>query len=44
MVTPAGFEIFKTEKIQFGDRLYRLVWTLPPDEKYLGVINAFRRK
>lgn len=43
-VTPTGFEIFKTEKILLGDRLYRLIWTLPPGEKYLCVINAFRRR
>jgi hypothetical protein len=43
-VTASGFEIYVTEPIYDEEKPYRLVWTLHPEEDYLGVVNAFRRK
>lgn len=42
-ITASGFEIYVTDPAYFEDKPYRLVWTLHPDEDYLGVVNAFRR-
>jgi hypothetical protein len=42
-ITSSGFEIYVTDPAYFEDKPYRLVWTLHPDENYLGVVNAFRR-
>lgn len=43
-VTAGGFEIYVTEPAFYQNNPYRLVWTTHPEEDYIGVINAFRRK
>ena len=43
-VTSNGFEIYVTEPVYREGKPYRLVWTTHPNEDYVGVINAFRRK
>lgn len=40
---PSGFEIYVTEPIFLDDKAYRMIWTLHPNEDYIGVVNAFRR-
>jgi hypothetical protein len=42
-VLPSGFEIYVTEPVFLDDKAYRLIWTLHPDEDYIGIVNAFRR-
>lgn len=37
-----GFRYFKTEPVYWKNRPYRMIWLLPEDGSYLGVINAFR--
>ena len=41
---PSGFEIYVTEPIFLEEKPYRLIWTLHPNENYLGVIKALRRR
>ena len=43
-VTLAGWEIYTLDPLVFAGKPYRFVWCLHPDESYIGVINAFRRK
>lgn len=38
-----GFEIYVTDPIFIDTKSYRLIWTVHPNEDYIGVINAFRR-
>jgi hypothetical protein len=42
-VTSEGFEIFVDDPVFFGLKAYRMIWTLHPDENYIGIINVFRR-
>jgi hypothetical protein len=42
-VSGEGWEIFVNDPLYFGQKPYRLVWCLHPDEDYIGIINAFRR-
>ena len=37
------FEFFMLDRIQHGEKLYRLVWCMHDHSMYIGVINAFRR-
>ena len=40
--TTEGFDYFVSEPVWLGSNPYRLVWLLPKDRSFLGVINAFR--
>ena len=42
-VTREGWQIMVKDPLFFEDKLYRVVLCTHPDEKYIGVINAFRR-
>jgi hypothetical protein len=42
-VTDAGWEIYVNDPLYLGQKPYRLIWCLHPDENYIGIINAFRR-
>lgn len=35
---------FVNDKMQLGDKFYKLVWLLDKNEIFIGVINAHRRK
>ena len=37
------FSYFATDKMVFGDKLYKLVWLLENDAIYIGVVNCYRR-
>lgn len=37
-----GYQFYESEII-WREKLYRLIWLIPPDESYLGVRNAYRR-
>lgn len=39
----AGFQYFATEPHYYEGKPYRLVWILPEEGSYLGVINCYRR-
>jgi hypothetical protein len=43
-VDESGFQYFVTDPLVLNAKPYRLVWLIPPDQSYLGVRNAFRRK
>lgn len=43
-VSESGFKYFVNDPWPYNDKWYRLVWLIPPDESYIGVLNAFRRK
>jgi hypothetical protein len=38
-----GHEYYTTEPLYYLSKPYRLVWLLPPEGSYLGIINCFRR-
>ena len=38
-----GHQYFSAEPVFFNGKPFRLVWLLPPQGDYLGVINCFRR-
>ena len=38
-----GWEIYVNDPLFLGEKPYRLVWCLHPDEDSVGIINAFRR-
>ena len=38
-----GFHYFATEPHFYAGKPYRLVWLLPDDGNYLGIINCYRR-
>lgn len=42
-VDKAGFRYFVTEPHYFEGKPYRLVWLLPRDSSFLGIVNCFRR-
>ncbi len=42
-VSAAGWEICVYDPLYLGGRPYRLVFCIHPEERILGVINAFRR-
>lgn len=39
-----GFEYFVNNELRLGEKVFRLVWLIPPDKSYIGVRTAFRRK
>ena len=39
-----GFEYYVIDHMYHKGKPYRLIWLLHPEENYIGVINAFRRK
>lgn len=39
----AEYEYFKTEPVELGGKIYRLIWLLKDDCLFIGVLNAFRR-
>ncbi len=43
-ITIQGWEIYTLDPLVFNKKSYRLVWCLSPEENYIGVINAFRRR
>lgn len=43
VVRDDGFRFFATD-LELGDKLYRLIWVIPPDESYIGVRNAYRSR
>lgn len=43
-VSESGFKYFVNDPWPFNDKWYRLIWLIPPDNSYIGVLNAFRRK
>lgn len=43
-ISESGFKYFVNDPWSFDGKWYRLIWLIPPDESYLGVRNAFRRK
>ncbi len=43
-ITAEGFSIFVANSVFLGGKVYRLVLTTHPNENYIGVINAFRRR
>jgi hypothetical protein len=42
-ISSEGWEIYVNDPLFLGEKPYRLVWCLHPDEDSVGVINAFRR-
>lgn len=42
-ITDEGWEIYVNDPLFLGQKPFRLVWCLHPDENYIGIINAFRR-
>ncbi|MES2801708.1 MAG: hypothetical protein V4654_04400 [Bdellovibrionota bacterium] len=44
VVSESGFKYFSNDPWPFDGKWYRLIWLIPPDETYIGVLNAFRRK
>ena len=38
-----GWEIYVNDPLFLGEKPYRLVWCVHPDEDCIGIINAFRR-
>jgi len=38
-----GFEYYSTEPHYFDGKPYKLIWLLPRNEDYIGVINCYRR-
>ena len=42
-VDESGFKYFVTQPHYFEGKPYRLVWLLPPDHRYLGIVNCYRR-
>jgi len=43
-ISESGFRYFVNDPWEFDGKWYRLIWLIPPDESFLGVRNAFRRK
>ena len=43
-VTKDGWQILVKDPLFWAGKVYRLVICTHPDERYIGVINAFRRK
>jgi hypothetical protein len=37
------FEFFVKDRFEYQKYFYRLVWCIPHDFSYLGVVNCFRR-
>jgi hypothetical protein len=37
------WEFFMLDRIEYGGKLYRLVWCLHDSFPFLGVVNCFRR-
>ena len=42
-ISAERWEIYVNDPLFLGEKPYRLVWCLHPDEDSVGVINAFRR-
>lgn len=38
-----GFEYYSTGPHYYEERTYKLIWLLPSDEDYIGVVNCYRR-
>jgi len=38
-----GFCYFKTEPMYFKGKPFRLVWLIDPENRYIGILNCFRR-
>ncbi|WP_409477822.1 hypothetical protein [Pseudobdellovibrio sp. HCB154] len=43
-VSTSGFKYFVNDPWPLNDKWYRLIWLIPPDHSYIGILNAFRRK
>lgn len=43
-VSESGFKYFTNDPWPLDGKWYRLIWLILPDESYIGVLNAFRRK
>lgn len=41
-VSKEDFQYYKSDLV-WNNKFYRLIWLIPPEKDYVGVVNAYRR-